>query len=307
MSEYDPKAARAKRPCPIWVDAILRDCGDLSRGEFGAYILILFKMWSNRECGIPADDRGLATVARISIKSWRRDLGPRLARFFFERDGWLYQKRLMREALKVEEFCLTQQRRKKGKKSPVESRTSKIKGLPRSSPAKVAAFTMPKVAGLLPPKRLKTLTPHATGDGPGILPSQLPNIADADAEILNLIPEINEALELPALLERCGRILGRNISRMTSFASLPDWLISWRDSGAQDFDIIVAMIGWARRDRRSAPSSPAYFTPIIEDATRRRTREREAQDDNGTRKIGRGGGDVAYIAAFLSAAKCFDA
>jgi len=306
MSEYDPKAARAKRPCPIWVDAILRDCGDLSRGEFGAYLLILFKMWSNRECGIPADDRGLATVARISIKSWRRDLGPRLARFFFECDGWLYQKRLMKEALKVEEFCLAQQRRKKGKKSPVESRSNEINRLSRSSPAKVAAFTMPKVAGLLSPKRLKSLTPHATGEAPGILPSQESNTADADTVNLDLIPKINEALDLPVLLERCGRILGRDICRMTSFATLPEWLISWRDRGAQDFDIIVAMIGWARRDRRSAPSSPAYFTPIIQDTTRRRNRERGDQDDNGARKIRRGGGDEDYIAAFLSAAECFD-
>ncbi len=290
MSYYDPKAARAKRPCPIWVDALLRDCGDLGPREFGVYMLILFKMWSNRECGLPDNDRALAFVARSSYASWRRHVRPRLDRFFFEGDGWIYQKRLLIEARKVEEFLAAQHARKTAKKSRLNSDPMKSMGYPE-----IALQKFPTLSGA---KSLKTLKPHPT--------NPTSQYAYAYAANLDLIPGFEEALDMAALVERCELILGSKISRMTSFATMPEWLISWRRSGAQDFDIIVAMIGWARRDRRSAPSSPSYFTPIIEDTMRRRTKEREDQDGKGNRKTKHGCGDGDYVAAFLSAAECFD-
>ncbi len=289
MSDYDPKAARAKRPCPIWADAILRDCSDLGPGDFGSYILILLKMWSNRECGLPDNDRALAFVARLSYASWRRHVRPRLARFFFEREGWLYQKRLLIEARKVEHFCAAQHLRSMARKSCLNSDPMKSKGYPEIASQGIITLSQAK--------SLKTLNRPSTKPRSQVL--------DADAIDLDLIPEFEEILDLAVLLERCQRIIGPAAARMTSFATMSEWLISWRRSGAQDFDIIVAMIGWARRDRRSAPSSPSYFTPIIKDTMRRRLTEREDQDDKRARKPKRVGAASDYASAFLSAAENF--
>lgn len=303
MSDYDPKAARAKRPCPIWADAILRDCGDLGPAEFGAYILIILKMWSNRECGVPDHDRALATISRVSLASWRRNLGPRLARFFHKRDGWLYQKRLLREAAKVEAFCLAQHARKIGNYPRLDLDPMKSRAYPKSRRETFAPINPENFSTRNPPNRLRSLTPGPTGDEPRMYPIQEANSADADASKLDLIPDFDEALDLSILLDRCEAVLGEKISRMTSFACLPHWVLQWRNDGAQDFDIVVAMVGWARRKRRSAPSSPAYFWPIIQDTMRRRTAERE--DPDGQRNRNSGAERDDYLAAFLSAAEHF--
>lgn len=261
MSLYDPKAARAKRPCPIWVDAFLRDCSDLNPTEIGAYFLILLKMWSNRECGVPDDERGLATISRISLASWRRKMGPRLERFWIRRDGWVFQKRLCIEAGKVEAFCLTQHWRKHSRKSAVHTGSNDHNGLAENWPEKFSALNPEKFSGEIPGKLLKSLSRASSGDHPRMYPSQEPKLAATAAAAL--IPKPGEALDLITLVERCETIIGPNIIGLSSFGFFSDDVTEWLEAGATAHAIISGLLAWARRDERAIPSAPQYFWPII--------------------------------------------
>jgi hypothetical protein len=263
-------------------------------------------MWSNKQCGVPDHSRGLATIARISLTSWRRVMWPRLGRFFYREDGWLYQKRLLIEAAKVEEFCLAQHKRKSGDYPRLSPDPMKSKAYQEFAPETFPPSTPEKFPGEILPNPLKSLNPDATGDEPGIHPSQESNIADAVACNLDLIPRFEESLEIAELLERCKAILGPEICAKSSFGILAQRLMMWRQAGTADFDIVAAMIGWRRRERRSIPSSPSYFWPIIQEMTRRRTNK--AEDQNGTRKARKSAkkNRADQVAAFLSAAEEFE-
>ena len=112
MSEpFDAKRSRAKRPCPVWVDAFLRDTQELEADEIGAYFLILMAMWVRPSCDFPDDERKLARVCRVSARLWRSRIGPTILPFFIVEDGVVSSKRLRQEAAFVEEFVTKQHRR----------------------------------------------------------------------------------------------------------------------------------------------------------------------------------------------------
>lgn len=117
MPEFNAKAARAKRPCPIWVDAFQRDTQHLEADEIGAYFLLLMAMWTRESCDLPDDDMRLARVARVSLTLWKRRIGPVIREFFHAADGVVFQKRLREEATFVEHSVELQSNRKKGKSS----------------------------------------------------------------------------------------------------------------------------------------------------------------------------------------------
>lgn len=117
MPEFNAKAARAKRPFPIWVDAFQRDTQHLEADEIGAYFLLLMAMWTRESCDLPDDDMRLARVARVSLTLWKRRIGPVIREFFHADDGVIFQKRLRKEATFVEHGVELQSSRKKGKSS----------------------------------------------------------------------------------------------------------------------------------------------------------------------------------------------
>lgn len=134
---FNAAAARAKRPCPLWVDAFIRDTQHLAADEVGAYMLILMAMWSRESCDYPDDDHRLARVCRVSLRLWKSRIGPALRPFFQTAGGGIISKRLRKEAAYVERQCKAQSDRKAGENSdkPLENHnTAPTADNPRLNP-----------------------------------------------------------------------------------------------------------------------------------------------------------------------------
>lgn len=114
---FNAQRARAKRPCPLWVDAFQRDTQHLEADEIGAYFLILMAMWTRETCDFPNEPSRLARVSRVSVRLWKSRIGPALMPFFDEVGGALVQKRLREEAAYTERQVQHQSDRKRGEKS----------------------------------------------------------------------------------------------------------------------------------------------------------------------------------------------
>lgn len=114
VPDFNAKAARAKRPCPLWVDAFQRDTQHLGADEVGAYMLVLMAMWTRESCDFPDDDRRLAQVSRVSLRLWKARIGQTIRQFLLVRDGAVISKRLREEAAYVEAECQKQSDRKRG-------------------------------------------------------------------------------------------------------------------------------------------------------------------------------------------------
>lgn len=130
MSGFDPKRARAKRPCPLWVDAFQRDTQHLQADEVGAYMLILMAMWTRPTCDLPEDPARIARVARVSKRLWDSRIGPVIMDFLMVQDGAVISERLRKEAAYVERQVTLQSNRKSGEKS---AKGQKIKEVPPST------------------------------------------------------------------------------------------------------------------------------------------------------------------------------
>ncbi len=109
---FNAKRARCKRPCPIWVDAFLRDTQHLDADEIGAYFLILIAMWIREGCNFPAEPARLARISRVSLRLWRARIGPAILPLLAVLDGMVFSKRLREEASFVEAYCKAQSARK---------------------------------------------------------------------------------------------------------------------------------------------------------------------------------------------------
>lgn len=116
MPEFDAKRARAKRPCPLWVDAFQRDTQHLQADEVGAYMLILMAMWTRESCDFPSDDSRLARVARVSTRLWKSRVGPVIMEFLEVGNGAVISQRLRKEAAYVERTVKQQSDRKRAEK-----------------------------------------------------------------------------------------------------------------------------------------------------------------------------------------------
>lgn len=117
MSDFNAARSRAKRPCPLWVDAFQRDTQHLEADEVGAYFLILMAMWTRESCDFPDDDTRLARVSRVSVRLWKSRIGPVLREFFGTENGSLISKRLREEAAYTERQVKHQSDRKRGENS----------------------------------------------------------------------------------------------------------------------------------------------------------------------------------------------
>jgi uncharacterized protein YdaU (DUF1376 family) len=75
----------------------LADTLDLDRADIGSYMLLLMAMW-RQDGSLPLEPRGLAKIARASVRHWTETWG-RLKRFFVvsEDGATITQKRLVEE------------------------------------------------------------------------------------------------------------------------------------------------------------------------------------------------------------------
>ncbi|SKB97140.1 Uncharacterized conserved protein YdaU, DUF1376 family [Bosea thiooxidans] len=94
---------------PLFVADYLADTAHLSAAEHGAYLLLIMNYWQ-REKPLPADDRKLARIARMTDVEWS-DAKLNLSEFFEEQDGeW-------RHARIDQELSVAQQKSAKAKAS----------------------------------------------------------------------------------------------------------------------------------------------------------------------------------------------
>jgi len=77
---------------PLHIADYFADTRHLSTIEHGAYLLLLMEYW--RRGPLPDDDKELAALALVDRKSWAKDIGQTVRRFFcLGDDGLLHQKR----------------------------------------------------------------------------------------------------------------------------------------------------------------------------------------------------------------------
>jgi uncharacterized protein YdaU (DUF1376 family) len=86
---------------PLFVADYLADTAHLSAAEHGAYLLLVMNYWQ-RGKPLPADDRKLARIARMSDAEWQESRDT-LAEFFHEEDGVWSHKRVDAEIAVAEE------------------------------------------------------------------------------------------------------------------------------------------------------------------------------------------------------------
>lgn len=165
-TDFNAKAARSKRPCPLWVDAFQRDTQHLGADEVGAYILILMAMWTRESCDFPDDDRRLSRVSRVSLRLWKARIGPAIRQLLLAADGVVVSKRLREEAAYVEREVQAQSDRKRG-----------TYGKPAGSDNAAENHGEKSRNALINnnPYQSADSTTDATVDGPWNYPSQQPN------------------------------------------------------------------------------------------------------------------------------------
>jgi uncharacterized protein YdaU (DUF1376 family) len=88
---------------PLFVADYLADTAHLSAAEHGAYLLLLMNYWQ-RQKPLPADDRKLARIARMSDAEWG-DARETLAELFRESDGLWHHKRVDAELVRLGELA----------------------------------------------------------------------------------------------------------------------------------------------------------------------------------------------------------
>lgn len=97
---------------PLHIADYRKDTVFLTTLQHGAYMLLLMASW---EIG-PLDDNEtfLSSIAKVDLKTWRKDVWPAIKRFFSKADdGQIFQKRLSAERDKAER--ISEIRRKNGR------------------------------------------------------------------------------------------------------------------------------------------------------------------------------------------------
>jgi uncharacterized protein YdaU (DUF1376 family) len=77
---------------PLWIGDYLSDTQHLTRGEHGAYLLLIMAYW-RAGAPLPDDDKRLASIVRAGAQEWK-ELRPVLAEFFVCADGTWRHKRI---------------------------------------------------------------------------------------------------------------------------------------------------------------------------------------------------------------------
>lgn len=81
---------------PLWIADYLADTTRLTYALHGAYLLLLMSYWREAQPLSDNDDE-LAAIIGAPVKKWRKDVRPRLERFFQIADGLWFHKRVEKE------------------------------------------------------------------------------------------------------------------------------------------------------------------------------------------------------------------
>jgi uncharacterized protein YdaU (DUF1376 family) len=257
MSHFDAKAARAKRPLPLWVDAFTRDTALLETDEVGAYLKILMTMWSAHACALPNEPRKLAKAAGVSLRLWNSRIGPSIMGFFIDCDEGITQHRLRKEARYVERSVQAQSDRKSG-------------ALPESE-----TYASPQVTPVDPHENAEYLdkplknnnVPSSVDDAvvipptyPTQQPNNLPKIDDAD----------DSAGEELTFREQVIVAAGHDKSGMTATGGRVGKLDDWAAFEKACFDLSISqpealrIVAETAHQKRDGPAgSLKYFIPPL--------------------------------------------
>jgi uncharacterized protein YdaU (DUF1376 family) len=126
-----------KRPwMPLYVGDYLGDTGHLTTAQHGAYLLLMMHYWRKGE--LPDDDRQLAKITKLPLRTWGEHR-PVLQAFFH--DGWKH-KRIEAELARM--MRVSEKRASAGQKGGLSSALSRMKSenaaRGRSSPRAIASF-----------------------------------------------------------------------------------------------------------------------------------------------------------------------
>ena len=131
-----------KRPwMPLYVGDYLGDTGHLTTSQHGAYLLLMMHYWRKGE--LPDDDRQLAKITKLSLKTWCRHR-PVLQQFFHS--GWRH-KRIDTELHRM--LLISEKRAEAGQKGGLGSALSRMRlEIPprRQRSAQAIALQMPSKA-----------------------------------------------------------------------------------------------------------------------------------------------------------------
>ncbi|MCA0204315.1 MAG: DUF1376 domain-containing protein [Proteobacteria bacterium] len=255
---FNAKASRAKRPCPLWVDAFQRDTQHLEADEIGAYMLLLMAMWTRESCDFPNDDTRLARVCRVSLRLWKSRVGPVLRDFLKAEGDVLVSKRLRQEAEYVETEVQKQSDRKRGAYAKPQGSNERSDENGEKSD-----------------KQLKNNKPHQSADNPTddprYYPSQQPNnpTLDGDADTRASEREPPGALTFrERIIEAMGGnpvtgITGPSCRVVGTQADMAE-ASRWLDLPGMTEEVIVAEVKRISAGR-SPPSTFRYFTRAMQE------------------------------------------
>ncbi len=109
-----------KRPwMPLYVGDYLGDTGHLTTAQHGAYLLLMMHYWRKGE--LPDDDRQLAKITKLPLRTWT-DYRPVLQQFFHS--GWKH-KRIDAELARMQR--VSEKRASAGQKGGLGSGLSRMK------------------------------------------------------------------------------------------------------------------------------------------------------------------------------------
>lgn len=114
----------------------------MTAGEERGYLRLLLHSWKNPDCGLPNDDRALAQLSELG-DAWAAGSGAVLRREFIEKDGRLYNPRLLAERENQQQ--IRQVRSGAGKSGAVArwQKQSKSDGKPIAKPWQKDAIPIP--------------------------------------------------------------------------------------------------------------------------------------------------------------------
>lgn len=257
---FNYRSARTKRPCPLWIDAFLRDTMHLGADEVGSYFLLLMAMWMREDCDLPDDDRRLAKVCRVSLRLWQSRIGPTIRPFFAAAGGVLTSKRLRQEAEYIERQLLSQSNRKTGADTEWEA-YALHEGTHNAAENSDQNATKPLG------NNNSGATADATADDPANHPSYNPTTqpigsGGGSACEPDLLERVLSAAKVDVSKDVTGKWLG----------SEPRWTISrWLADLSLTPAEIIAEVESVMGHRRAPPSTLAYFDPAMRRAAGRRS------------------------------------
>lgn len=252
---FDAKSARTRQPLPLWAGAFDRATLEHTPEVIGAYMLILMAMWETKSCDLPADERILARIARVSPTIWRRKLAPVILPMLSEKNSRIFSEKLQENAEKTEEYCRKQHERKTGKSAP-----KALKNNNRASTADQTTEQSGDTSGADP----KPLTINSKKEEEGARAREAnsgfeesPDAPPAPAVASGVLADIRQAVGIQP----------HEAGAYWSDAALAAHVEAWRSHGLSD-DQILAEAKASRAKNPEAPDGPKALDRWMETAAK---------------------------------------